>query len=304
MAREHLIKTLGKVIIAAAWADGMVSTEEINSLKDLLFRLPKLTALEWAELEIYIETPIPQGERERLIADLQAAIISPEDKRLALETLNELIAADGVVTDEERQIAEQIATAVQSVDANIFNQIGKMVRGPVRRRSDALHDREAYLEDFINNKIYYGLRRKLDTGEGQLNIPDAHLRKLSLAGGLMAYVIHNDRKVTEDERSAVVAALQADYHLAPQEADFVAEIVVAQQSQNMDYMRTAREFVELSTAEELRAFLRVLFTIAAADGMATQDEIIEIRNISRVLKLEHQDFINAKLTVPREKRAD
>lgn len=304
MAREHLIKTLGKVIIAAAWADGMVSTEEINSLKDLLFRLPKLTALQWAELEIYIETPIPHGERERLIADLQAAIISPEDKRLALETLNELIAADGVVTDEERQIAEQIAAAVQAVDANIFNQIGKVVRGPVRRRSDALHNREAYLEDFINNKVYYGLRRKLDSGEGQLDIPDGRLRKLSLAGGLMAHVIHNDRKVTDDERAAVVAALQADYQLAHDEAEFVAEIVVAEQSRNMDYMRTAREFVELSTADELRAFLRVLFTIAAADGMATQDEIIEIRNISRVLKLEHQDFIDAKLTVPRDKRAD
>jgi len=44
--------TLAKVIIAAAWADDEVSHEEINSLKDLLFRLPHLEARDWSSLEI------------------------------------------------------------------------------------------------------------------------------------------------------------------------------------------------------------------------------------------------------------
>ena len=41
MSDRNLIFTLAKVIIAAAWADGQVSHEEVNSLKDLLFQLPR-----------------------------------------------------------------------------------------------------------------------------------------------------------------------------------------------------------------------------------------------------------------------
>ena len=48
MVDSNLILTLSKVIISTAWADGEVSHEEINSLKDLLFRLPNITGREWA----------------------------------------------------------------------------------------------------------------------------------------------------------------------------------------------------------------------------------------------------------------
>jgi len=53
MANENVIKAIAKVMIAAAWVDGEITNDEINSLKDLLFRLPDMTASDWAELDIY-----------------------------------------------------------------------------------------------------------------------------------------------------------------------------------------------------------------------------------------------------------
>ena len=44
MRDEHLILTLAKVVLAAAWADGELTHEEINSMKDVLFRMPQLSA--------------------------------------------------------------------------------------------------------------------------------------------------------------------------------------------------------------------------------------------------------------------
>jgi hypothetical protein len=75
MSDRTLILALAKVIIAAAWADGQVTLEETNSLKDLLFRLPRssrkhgrrISAREWAALEIYMESPIDGTERDRLV---------------------------------------------------------------------------------------------------------------------------------------------------------------------------------------------------------------------------------------------
>ena len=70
MPRSDAIMALAKVMIAAAWADGAVSIEEMNSLKDLLFQLPEMTASDWSELDIYIETPIGDAERAGQFEDL------------------------------------------------------------------------------------------------------------------------------------------------------------------------------------------------------------------------------------------
>jgi hypothetical protein len=47
-----------------------------------------------------------------------------------------------------------------------------------------------------------------------------------------------------------------------------------------------------------------LFTIAVQDGQVSYDEIEEIRTIAYVLKLTHKQFIDAKLTIPREQRSN
>jgi hypothetical protein len=43
--------------------------------------------------------------------------------------------------------------------------------------------------------------------------------------------------------------------------------------------------------------------VAAAAGRASNEEIEEIRSIANSLRLTHKAFIDAKLTLPREKRA-
>ncbi len=90
MADANFILTLGKVLIAAAWADGEVTTAEINCLKDLLFQLPGLTGREWAMLEMYIEAPVGAAERERLLEQLRGSLRSGKDRKLALEFIDRL----------------------------------------------------------------------------------------------------------------------------------------------------------------------------------------------------------------------
>ena len=74
MSRSTVIMPLAKVMIAAAWADGTISNDEINCMKDLLFQLPEMTARDWSELEIYIDSPVVKAERERLVADLNRVL--------------------------------------------------------------------------------------------------------------------------------------------------------------------------------------------------------------------------------------
>ena len=120
----------------------------------------------------------------------------------------------------------------------------------------------------------------------------------------MARVAFVDRQVTEAERDLILHALQENWGISSLEAQVVAEAALSEISKGMDYFRLTRQFFEVTTEEERLGFLDVLFAVTASDGGATFDEIEEIRSIANGLKLTHQQFIAAKLKVPRNLRAD
>ena len=305
MTKPDLIMTLAKVIIAAAWADGEVAHDEINSLKDLLFRLPNLEARDWASLEIYIDSQVGSEERLRLIDDLSRAMSSRADKELALRALDDLIHADGEIPEAEEKAAEEIQRAIEEANVGVIGGIGKLIKGTIQRRSEAVANapnREAYLEDFIKNRVYYGVRRRLDESDDQPELPDSELRKLSLAGGLMARVAHIDREVTEGEIDAMERTLQENWNCSREQAALVAEVAVSAVAEDMDFYRMAREFFTCTTEDERVQFLDVLFAVADGDGMVSTPETEGIRRISMNLKMTHRQFIDAKLKIPRERR--
>lgn len=306
MPQSKLIMTLGKVIIAAAWADGQIAHDEVNSLKDLLFHLPGLNAKDWAELDIYMESPVGEAERQRLVDELLRVVRSPRDRQLALETLDALVNADGQVTAEEHEVVAEIKRELESQDVSVFGALGRLFSGPLQRRSAAVDapNREQFLYDFIHNKVYYTVQRRLEAEGASMSLSEEKLRKLSLAAGVMGRVARVRDGVDEREQQHIAAALVDRWGISQDEAAIVAEAATSEQAATMDHFRTAREFFELCTPEELVSFADVLFQIAAADGLVTRDEIEEIRSISRTLLLSHEQFIAAKLKIPREQREE
>lgn len=315
MASGNLIVALAKVLIAAAWADGELDNEEVNIMKDLLFHLPRAsssngnsfyTATEWAEIEMYIDSPVPPEERARLIEDLRESLKTPEDRTMALDALDELIRADGIVSIEDDFVVAEIQAAINDVDFGFFGQMSRLLAGPRQRRSQALADapnREKYLDDFIHNKVYYGVRRRLDLGEGvEIDIDDLRLRRLSAVGGLLARVAQVDLPVTEAEIVKIIELLEEFWQLSHAEAVFVAEVAVSEISPSMDTVRLVREIYSAVQPEQVSDFLNLLFAVALADGHVSNGEMDEIYEMSRSLGLAHRTFIDAKLKVPAELR--
>jgi len=307
MSDANFYLTLGKVIIAAAWADGEVAHDEVNCLKDLLFRLPGLTGREWAMLEMYIEAPVGPAERERLVEQLQNELMSSSDKSIALQSLDDLMLADGVINEDEKVIVNEIKTQIESANAGVFSQLGRVVKNSIQRREAALSDapnREEHFEDFIKNKVYYEVQRRLELDQASFDTDEDRLRKLSLAGGLMARVAHVDLEVTDDEYKAIVSSLINEWGITTEEAVFVTEVAVSEIGPDMDYYRLAREFFTSTDREERAKFLNLLFLIANADGFVSNEETEEIRAIANSLRLTHRQFIDAKKTIPKDQRAN
>jgi uncharacterized tellurite resistance protein B-like protein len=305
MDNANVIMPLAKVIVAAAWADGQVSNEELNSLKDLLFRMPKMEAREWSELDIYLETPVDQAERERLVADLSRVLTTQADRDLAVQALDEVLRADGKLSDEEAELLMEIKSELEPSSTGIFARLGRATHKSANRHAQSLADapnRELYLDDYVKNPIYYLVKHGQVDHNLVAGIPENDLRRLSLAGGLMARVAFVDQRIDQQEQAAMIQTLQTHWNLSPDQAALVIQVADSQIAREMDYYRLARGFFESTSETERLGFLDVLFAIAASEGRVSNDELEEIRSIAIALKLTHSQFIDARLKVPANQR--
>jgi len=307
MTDDDLILKLAKVIIAAGWADGQLTEDEINNLKGLLLRLRQtssgrgveLPGREWARLEMYIEEPVGVAERGRLVADLEDSLHTAEQKRLVVEALYELVRVDGEVSPEELAVLEEVEAAVEDSHLGIFGSLRRLVGGgpSSSSRTAGAPNREQYFDDYLRNKVYYSLARRQRQGELELDLSEEEQRKLGLAGGLMSKVAHIDGEVSDAEFENMVQAIRRHWKLSEESAGFVAESALAAISNTYDPVRMMSELAGIASKEERRAFLTALFALAAADGHISIPEHEEIRFITRGIGLHHEDFIAAKLQV-------
>lgn len=305
MAERKFVMDLAKLVIAAAWADGKMTNEETNALKDLLFGLEDVTGEEWAHLEVYMDSPVGPEEREKLLGAVLEQIKSEEDKALVVGTLENLFEADGVVTDEERAFLEEIKKGVSEVSTGALARFSKMMKGALGKREQAYEgaaQRDGQVDDYIENTIYYQLKSEGEKKGIRIELADEKKRQLCLAAGLLARISAVDSGISEDEKQVIKDVLAAGWDLSEQEAEVVAEISCDRTLRGLDYFRLTRGFFECTSLDERRNFIKCLFAIANASEKTSFDETEEIRKIAKSLKLSHRDFIDAKLTIPDEDR--
>ena len=305
MPGREFIMDLAKLLIAAAWADGELQNEEINSLKDLLFNLEDVSGDEWSQLEIYMDSPVSSEEREELLWTVLEKIQSEEEKELVVTTLEKLFQADGVVTEEEKTVLEEIKQGVSGVNIGLLARLSKMIKATVTERGETYKSaaqRESQVDDYIENTIYYKLKSESEKKGIKIELPGQSVRKICLAAGLLTRISAVDAEISDDEKKTIKQVLSEEWDLSEQQAEIVTQISCDRTLQGLDYFRLSRGFFECTTLDERRNFIKCLFKIANASNKTSYDETEEIRRISNSLKLTHKDFIEAKLTIPDEER--
>jgi uncharacterized tellurite resistance protein B-like protein len=315
MPDRNMILSLAKVALAAAWADGEVTMQEVTSVKTVLMRLPRsggksgpeLTAREFAMLEMYARTPIGPEERARLLGELQAEKWTPDDRAFAIEALTNLIKADGSVTSNEQAIIAEVTAAIDAAAGGNPKSLGRLFGRSVKQVSQPVAsapNRERDLEEFMKNKSYYMIRTRLNEAGVDAGISEAELHKLSTVTGLMARVSRTDPSSSEEEHAAIAQALQAYWPISADVARIAAEATLSGVSLDVDPLRLAQELLDITTEDERARLIDALFVVAAADGFVSQAELNEIGSIASFLYVPRKVFIGSKLKIPAEQRAE
>ena len=301
MATRDFILDLGKLMIGIAWIDGRLEQDEVNALKELLFLLPDISGEDWMQLELYMTHAVSDAERRDLLDRVLSGIRSSGDRQLVLETLEKVVGGNGADRASESAFLESIRQDLEGRSTGLLGHLTAPFRQNLKRKAGQ-GAREDRIEDFIKNTIYFQLTSELEQQGRTLSFPESDARKICLAAGLMAHVAWVDNEVCHREREAMSLALRQLWSVPDDEARLITEMSHARIMQGLDLVRLTMGFCHHTTIEERKAFLRCLFAIANAAEDTSYAEIEAIRQIAKSFELPHQEFIEAKLTIPRQDR--
>ena len=300
-----MILELAKMAIAASWADGVLSNDEINALKDLLFRIDDVTGEDWTILEMYMDSPTSEEEVAALLNRVILYIRNDNDKAFAIKTLEDLFCCDGEVTLEETELLEKFKDGISSASTDVISSITKAFKSAIGKRDATVQSsclRENKMADYVMNTIYYDLEQKVGEPSVAFNRSEGEIRKLCLAAGLLSHIAYIDEVISPEEQEAMTTIIMEDWGLMKDKAELFVAISCDRATKGLDYFRLTHGFFECTNREERKYFLKTLFRIANASDNTSYEEIEAIRKIAGSLKVPHEDFIEAKLTIPRTDR--
>ncbi|MHC4145944.1 MAG: hypothetical protein ACYSUD_14310, partial [Planctomycetota bacterium] len=136
---------------------------------------------------------------------------------LVMGTLESLFQADGIISDEERTILEDIRKGVSDVSTGIVTRLSRMMKGAVGKRVQMYNtatQRDSNIDDYIKNTVYYELKSEIEKKGITIELPEQKIKKLCLAGGLLARISAVDSEISDEERQSIKQVLSADWGMS------------------------------------------------------------------------------------------
>lgn len=286
MATPLLKFKLAKVLIAAAWADGRLANEELNTLKDFLFGLPEIGQEDWKKLMVYMESPVAEDEAGQLVKDLMLEVRGGKDRRLVIDTLRRLAEADGDVSASEQDFIATVEAALKSAGGGFFGKLGNNVRRVLRRKATtSATEREEQISDYINNEVFHYLVH-VKKRAATIRLPEADVRRMCLAAGLTCWVLHSDLVIDSEDRMVLERLLLDDWGVTVAEAEAVADAACDRIVKGVDFNRLCRTYFEAATPDEARALAGRLDRMASAASHGRDKKRAGAEAVRKALKLQ------------------
>ncbi len=272
-----------RVLVAVAWADGVLEADELRFINGLASEYG-LDDHERAEIDHLLENPVSiedYGEYAR--AFLRQG--SPDDRVRLIARAERIMEADEVRHAEEirylhllkRWMEEQpVATEPAEVAPPLLGRIGRLFKK-------------------ANPSALGATVRSLVGSEGkEVSVREAYV---ALFGALLYRVIYADRVVDAGEVDRLRNVLAERFQFEGGEADYIIRLIQQRVAEDHDRQRLCAEFNRLTDLADRITLLEALFETAASDGEVSAEEEAEVRLISNYLWIEVQDFVAARRKV-------
>ncbi len=109
-----------------------------------------------------------------------------------------------------------------------------------------------------------------------------------------------DGEFTGEEQETVISVLKTRYGLEDEHVDALMESAAGELADSLDLWRFANLINENYSDEEKQQILELAWRIVYVDGKLDKHEDYLMRKFSRLLRIPHRQFIDAKLKAKRE----
>ncbi len=287
--------SLIRLLIALAWADGEINTHELNFLKDFFFKLD-LSGEDWAKIEVYLEDPIPPEEAEVLIQDFVKLMGGSKEREAVIASMEKMISADGRNSPEEEAFLKQCTEMFRNSGpaSSLIGGLRGLFRNTLMKPA-AVSKRAEEIDDFLNNRILFKVRRKLERDKLSLEADPEALAYASLFAGLLGFVAAAQDGVSEVELQVLKKSLKDMAGFDEEGLAIITSVVEDAAAKGLDAFSMARRFYNHSSKAQREQLLDCMFDVAGADDDLSHVEHEATRTISDSLKFSNREFIAAKL---------
>ena len=140
------------------------------------------------------------------------------------------------------------------------------------------------------------IRQTLINTKGPSEIgPDNDERTRIAASIILLEAAHADHECTDDELGHVVETLCSDFDLSKKHAEDLLELAHRQRSQAVDLFEFTNHINNEFSREEKKEVLEAVWRIIYIDGLLEKHDYHFARKLTHLLRLSHNDMIDAKL---------
>ena len=135
------------------------------------------------------------------------------------------------------------------------------------------------------------------------SLPPKEARYIAAFAYLLSRVANADLDISDEESREMERLVAEHGGLAPEQAVLAVGIAKSQSRLfgGTENFLVTREFKEITTPEERRKMLDILFAVSAADDSVSSAEELQVRGIATELGLTHSEYIEAR-SAYRDKR--
>ena len=148
-----------------------------------------------------------------------------------------------------------------------------------------------------------GLLRRLfgkAASEGSSDPPEINLEDLRTATcALFLEIATVDGEFSEAERDRILSILKRDYRLSDKEASELLQATQQELERSIDMWQFTRRINQRCSDREKGDIIEMLWQIIYADGTLQKHEHYLVRKLATLLRLSHEELIDAKLRVIR-----
>jgi uncharacterized tellurite resistance protein B-like protein len=280
-----------RVLVSVAWADGEVSAEEAEYIRNLCRRF-ELSAGEAEAILSLTRTPIGWEGFQEHLRGLDSLRREPASRQELIRSIEGLIDLDQRRTpEEERYLAFLRAWAGEEPSEACSPEPWKGLWRSARSRIGSLSDRLSPRS--LAAVLEQAARSKMPPRE-DLSTPQRRHYAI-LFGALISRVIQADRVARPEEVDRLRRILEEEHGFSAEEGARILEVIERQLAAENDRQRLCAEFNRITEMEDRLGLLKALFSVALADGRLSPEEEEEIRLIANYLWIETQEFVRLRL---------